>query len=88
MRYRRTSDWLEAQVNDELLMMHGDSGRFISLNETGAYLWACLAEPKSSDALVDGLCAEFEVEPTTARADVDAWLDAMRSEKVIEDDVA
>jgi hypothetical protein len=88
MRYRRTGNWLEAQVNDELLMMHGDSGRFISLNETGAYLWACLAEPKSPAALADGLCAGFEVEPLTARADVDAWLDAMRAEKMIEEDAA
>jgi hypothetical protein len=88
MRYQRTGYWLEAQVNDELLMMHGDSGRFISLNETGAHLWACLAEPKSADSLADELCAEFEVGPATARADVDAWLDAMHAEKAVEEDVA
>lgn len=88
MRYRRTDDWLEAEVNDELLMMHGASGRFVSLNESGAYLWACLVEPQAPDALVESLCAAFEVEPATARADVDAWLDAMRAEQVIEHDAA
>lgn len=88
MRYRRTGDWLEAEVNDELLMMHGESGRFVSLNETAAWLWACLAEPKSAGALAEDLCAAFEVGPAVARADVAAWLEAMRAEKVIEEDAA
>lgn len=86
MRYRRAGEWLEAGVNEELLMMHAESGRFVSLNETGAYLWTCLAEPRSQEGLTEALCAEFEVEPASARADVGAWIEAMQAEKAIEED--
>ena len=86
MLYRRAGEWLEAEVNEELLMMHAESGRFVALNETGAWLWARLAEPRSREALVEGLCAEFDVAPERACADVGAWLEAMRAERAVEPD--
>lgn len=49
-----------------------DFGKLISLNETAAWLWKKAAEMGdfTVDSLAEALCAEYEVDPAQARADV------------------
>ncbi|HEX2719091.1 MAG TPA: PqqD family protein [Gemmatimonadaceae bacterium] len=50
------------------------AAELLVLNETGAYLWERLAEPSSAEALARHLIQDFEVEPTSARTDVERFL--------------
>ncbi len=50
----------------------------ITLNETGAFLWKLLEEQTDVDALVQAMTEEFEVDETTARAHIEAFVKKMK----------
>lgn len=54
------------------------SARLFVLNETGEYLWSLLDSPRSSLELAQNLTLEFETAAGPARADVEAFLSALR----------
>lgn len=52
-----------------------DFSKMISLNETAAFLWEVASRGEfSAESLQEALCAEYEVEPATAAADIAAML--------------
>lgn len=69
-KFHRADGWYDTQVRDEVLMMHNETGRFVSLNESAAAVWAALQEPRTIDDLVSILLERFDVAEATARSDV------------------
>lgn len=57
----RSATLIEAEVDDELLGLHIDSGLCYGLNATAAAIWNRIATPLRFDALVDWLVGEFSV---------------------------
>ena len=86
MKYVKNIQWLEAEVKDELLMMHADSGRFVSLNDTGTFLWNRMGEPRDVATLARELAAEFDVSEEQARSDVGEWIATMCENDVLVED--
>lgn len=86
MKYQKNDQWLEAEAKDGLLMMHCDSGRFVSLNDPGTFLWNKLEVPRDVESLARELTAEFDVGEDQARADVELWLAEMRRHNVVSED--
>lgn len=80
---RRADGLMAAALGDELLMMSVAQGRYFNLNGVGARIWELLAEPTSVDAVVATLVAEYEVEPPTARREVEAFLAALRDRDLL-----
>jgi hypothetical protein len=77
MMIHRNGDWLAAKVGDELVMMSAAKGNYIGLSEVGARIWELIDEPRSVESVCDTLVAEYEVDPATCRAEVDAFLTAL-----------
>lgn len=77
-------------VDEYLLMPTGDNiGKFsgtVLLNEVSAYVWKKLLTPQSRDDLLQAILDEFEVDKTTAAADLDNLLKTLREYGVIEED--
>lgn len=58
-----------------VVLSHGinniDFSKLISLNETAAFMWKSVVDKDFDEQLlVDALCAEYEVDATTAKTDV------------------
>jgi len=70
----RDGDWLAAKVGDELVMMSAAKGNYIGLSSVGARIWELIETPQTVESLCDKLVAEYEVDPATCRAEVDAFL--------------
>ena len=51
----------------------------ITLNGTGAFLWECLQEEKEEKDLVTALLKEYDVDESTAKASVAAFVDKLRA---------
>lgn len=83
MKYRKSENWLDAAVQDEMLLMCAETGAFRSLNETGTFLWQQLDHPRAAADLAASLVAEFEVSADQALGDTEAWLADMRQEGII-----
>ena len=62
------------RLDDEVLLLHPETGKYVSLNATGAQLWAKLEAPTNVGALVDHLVATRRVDTDRAEADVRSFL--------------
>lgn len=56
----------------------------ITLNETGAFLWKLLQEKEQTEkTLAEALCEEYETNPEEANADIEEFLQRIRSEGML-----
>lgn len=59
---------------------------YISLNETGAFLWETLAAGVAdAEELTKALTNEYEVDAETAARDVNAFLDTLKANNLLEE---
>ena len=56
------------------MVLHPETASYVSLNRTGAELWAMLESPTSVEGLVGHLVATREVDVDRAGADVRSFL--------------
>jgi len=57
---------------------------YITLNETGRFLWDKLGKDTDENALVSALLEEYEVDGATAEKDVKAFLEVLRKNNILE----
>ena len=62
-----------------------DLNMMITLNGTGAFLWGKLQEDVSEEALVSALLEEYEVDETTARRSVEAFVGNLKENGFIDE---
>jgi hypothetical protein len=75
---RRADGLMTAAVNDELLMMSIEHGKYFNLNAVGTRIWELLETPTTLDGLVAALTTEYDVAPDTARQEVEHFVNALR----------
>ena len=56
----------------------------ITVNEQGAFLWEALQKETTRDQLIEAMLAEYEVNPDTAGADVDEFLQILQRTGILE----
>ncbi len=79
---RQVADtWVVLPVGQASVSFNG----MLSLNGSGAALWQALGQGADREALADVLTAEYEVERAVALADVDEFLDTLRSAGCLEE---
>ncbi len=57
----------------------------VSTNEVGAAICEALRQETTYEAILDGLCHEFEVERQTAEEDLDEFLNRLRKVSLLEE---
>ena len=72
------------QVGDELVLLDVESGRYLSVNQTGATLWPLLLEGCHAGRLVDELVARYGVPAAQAGEDTARFLASMRELGILE----
>ena len=78
--YRRNPTVEAAPMSGETVLYNPDTNQFCVLNETAAFIWEALEEPKTQRQLCDGLLAEFEgVDLEAAERDVEATLSQFKT---------
>lgn len=74
---RRANGLMTAAVNDELLMMSIERGKYFNLNAVGTRIWELLETPTTLDGLVAMLIDEYDVAPGTVRQEVERFVNAL-----------
>jgi hypothetical protein len=72
--HRVPEDVLAAHLEGEAVLLHMDTKNYYRLNATAAHVFRGLERGLGREALLDGLCAEFEVERDVAAAELDRLL--------------
>jgi hypothetical protein len=73
-----------APIDDELVLLHVDKGRYYSLKSPGPDLWAQLETPHSLEELVNWVCERYEVTKEVALTDIKKFLLELQNIDAIE----
>jgi len=72
-------------MEGETLLYHTGNKQFCQLNETAAFLWSRLDQPRSVDDIARDLCAAYDgVDFDQAKADVQATVDELLCLSILE----
>jgi hypothetical protein len=77
-------DVVVAHLDDEAVLLHLGTKRYFRLNATGAAIWRALEQGCDVAATVASLVEDFEVDPTTAEAEVQRVLRELRERDLVE----
>ena len=71
--------FIETDVDDEIVIVGLDDGRFYSLDGTGRTVWRLIDGARDRDALLALLERDFDAPRTVLAADLDAFLAELAS---------
>ena len=80
----RSERILYSAVDGEVTMMSVESGKYYSLKDVGARIWALLERPMSSEQVCNQLMAEYRVDRDRCEGDVMLVMRQMASEGILE----
>ena len=83
-RYLRNPDLLSVDMDGDLVMMSIETGNYFGVSGVGPFVWELIETPRSIAEMVGAICAEFEVDPETATADLRSFLDQLAGNGMIE----
>jgi Coenzyme PQQ synthesis protein D (PqqD) len=72
------------RFDDELVVLDLAGGRYFSLDAVGTAIWGHLTDGKTPDETVAAILAEYEVNESTARADVRRLTDELLAAGLLE----
>ena len=73
--YRRSTELLEAEVDDELVALDPAQGSCFGFNSVAKDIWRKLEQPRSFDELRDELIAEYDVPAEQCSSELRSLLD-------------
>jgi hypothetical protein len=88
-RFVRNREVVSRQIEGELIIVPvrrgvGDMNSLYTLNPVASVLWDFMAEGHTIPEMVQRVCDEFEVTANQAKKDIQAFLDSMLDEKLIQ----
>lgn len=79
VKYGRNSKTISGRLDDELVMMDIEQGKYFSLNPVATRIWELLESPRSLEDLCDILMDEYDVEKGQCSNETEACLTEMDS---------
>ncbi len=80
---RRTDDQVSAPLDEWLVMMDVDAGKYYLLDEIASFVWTRLEKPTSVAELVAELCSRYDVSAERCEADVLPFLDQLHEKGLV-----
>ena len=80
----QSSDLLDCELDQDLVLMSVENGTYYGLNEIGKRIWQAMATPISVQALCEQLQQQFEVESEACEAEVMNYLRTLVVEGLIQ----
>jgi hypothetical protein len=81
--YTPNPDVVFKRLEDRMVLVHLTTNQIFELNHTGARVWELLQEGVSGDALIDRLAAEFEVDASTLRTEIEALISELADQNLV-----
>jgi len=79
MKYRLAEDYLWKEVNDRIVVLHFDSGKYYTLNATGSLIWKGIMNGLSQAEILDQMCEEYDIDRQTAADDTEKIINDFES---------
>lgn len=79
----RSTDISARTIGDETIVLSLPTSRYFTITGVGTRVFELLAEDTSLDDLIGTVVEEYEVDPATARRDIEAFLDRLRDAQLL-----
>jgi hypothetical protein len=79
---RKRITWDE--IDGETLIINAETGYYFSLDGVGSLIWSMLADGVDERDMVARIVNEYEVEESTARDDLQALVDVLAGEELVD----
>lgn len=83
MRYQRDARLPFQEIQGQAVVVVPAQRELHEFDETATFLWAQLALPRTITDLAAALCAEFEVDPAVAEADIRDFLRSLEEKGLV-----
>ncbi len=80
----RKKELLSSRMDNEIVMMHPESGKYFALNPVASRIWELLEEPHTINELVEKLLREFDVTEETCTNEVSVFIEEITEKKLID----
>ena len=80
----RSNQVLYSEVDGDVTMMSVENGKYYSLREVGARIWALLEQPMSPEQICNQLMVEYRVDRERCEGEVISVMRQMASEGIVE----
>jgi len=84
-RPKRRGDLNYRSIDGETLILNRQDERLHQLNPTASFIWDCCDGNSNLADIVDRLAGAYDVDPSTARKDVEEVLSSLRSSNLLEE---
>lgn len=75
--YCQHPDTVFVETDNEVLMLHFETGTYHGLNEVGSFIWKQLARPRTIAEVSQAVEDAFEVEPARCLEETRQFIEAM-----------
>jgi len=76
--------FFETELDGEVVLMHPDEGKYLTLRESAAVIWKMLDTPMTVAEMLARLCEIYEVSPDQCQTDLIPYLDELADLGVID----
>jgi hypothetical protein len=74
---------VQAEVDDEVLLLDVENGTYFGLDGVGNRIWQLLSDGATTEAMVETLEDEYEVDRAQLRTDIATFLHALQQRGLI-----
>lgn len=79
----RTAEFSARTIGDETIVLSLPASRYFTITGVGTRLFELLATDTSVDAMVETVVAEYEIDPGTARRDIELFVERLRDAQLL-----
>ena len=84
-KFRLSTQQIASSVAGEVVILNHEKGMYYGLDEVGTTVWEALeAEPQTIAELCSRVTDEFDVDPKTCQQDIEALLEDLLKEGLLE----
>lgn len=75
---------IHSKLDDEIVMLSIEKGKYFGLNPVGSRIWELIEEPKTVSTIISTLADEYEVSLETCEKDLLHFLSQMAEQQIIQ----
>ncbi|WP_337042141.1 PqqD family protein [Emticicia sp. 17c] len=80
---RKSENVLITNLGDELVMMHLETGNYITLNNLARVIWEKIENPVTADELIAYLLSKYNVSETQCKHETYKFLDSLQAQGLL-----
>lgn len=80
--WQRDDTWVGSVIEDNMVMVNIDTGKYVTLNSSANAVWQALEQPRAQADIVHDLVAAYDVDEAACSMSVAGLLQQMRELKL------